>query len=297
MQNHYGLLGRTLKHSFSKKYFTEKFLKMGLSETHQYHLFELTTIDELPDLIKKYGSELKGLNVTIPYKQEVLTYLDEIDEAAKRIGAVNTIKIQEIFVEEKNINNDSVLIKNGYEIDQKDDSVLTKNGYELDKNSDSVLTKKLKLKGYNSDYWGFRWSLEKWADFNEVKPKKALVLGTGGASKAVIVALNDMGIEVQKVSRKKELDTLTYVEINEQLMAEHLLIVNTTPLGMYPNVETYPEIPYNYLTENHLLYDLVYNPLETEFLKKGLASSIKSVHYGLEMLEGQAEKAWEIWNW
>ncbi len=263
MQNHFGLLGRTLKHSFSKKYFTEKFEKMGLSETHQYHLFELENIDELPELIKKFGSELKGLNVTIPYKQEVLAYLDEIDEAAQKIGAVNTIKILPR---------------------QKDD----KNSLDLNKY--------FKLIGYNSDYWGFRWSLEKWEEFNEIKPKKALVLGTGGASKAVIVALNDLGIKVLKVSRKKENDTITYDQLSQQLIENQLLIVNTTPLGMYPTTETFPEIPYHFLTKNHLLYDLVYNPLETEFLKKGKEFGVKAVHYGIEMLEGQAEKAWEIWN-
>jgi shikimate dehydrogenase len=255
MQNQFGLIGRSLKHSFSKGYFTEKFEKMGISATHNYELFELAEIGEFPDLIKKYGSQLKGLNVTIPYKQEIMPFLDEIDEAAQKIGAVNTIKI--ISNTESN---------------------------------------KLKLKGYNTDYWGFRWSLEKWAEFNEIKPQKALVLGKGGAAKAVIVALNDLGIEVQLVSRKKENDTITYEELTVEEIENHLLIVNTTPLGMYPNTETFPEIPYHFLTENHLLYDLVYNPLVTQFLKKGLANNIKSVHYGLNMLHGQAEKAWEVWN-
>lgn len=255
MQNQFGLIGRSLKHSFSKGYFTEKFEKMGISATHNYELFELAEIGEFPDLLQKYSQNLKGLNITIPYKQEIMPFLDEIDEAAQKIGAVNTIKI--ISNAENN---------------------------------------KLKLKGYNTDYWGFRWSLEKWAEFNEIKPKKALVLGKGGAAKAVIVALNDLGIEVQLVSRKKENDTIIYEELTREVIENHLLIVNTTPLGMYPNTETFPEIPYHFLTQNHLLYDLVYNPLETQFLKKGIANNIKSVHYGLEMLHGQAEKAWEIWG-
>jgi shikimate dehydrogenase len=255
MQNQFGLIGRSLKHSFSKGYFTEKFEKMGLSATHNYELFELSEIGEFPDLLKKYGQKLKGFNVTIPYKQEIMPFLDEIDEAALKIGAVNCIKI-----------------------------VSTNDG------------NKIKLKGYNTDYWGFRWTLEKWAEFNEIKPKKALVLGKGGAAKAVIVALNDLGIEVQLVSRKKESDTITYDELSQQLIENHGLIVNTTPLGMYPNTGTFPAIPYHLLSPNHLLYDLVYNPLETQFLKKGLENGIKAVHYGLDMLHGQAEKAWEVWG-
>ena len=253
MQNIFGLLGRTLSHSFSKGYFTEKFEKLGIEKENKYELFELKTIEEFPDLLKKYGDQIKGLNVTIPYKQEIIPFLDEIDEAAKKIGAVNTIKIV----------ND---------------------------------TGKKSLIGYNTDYWGFRWSLEKWMEFNEIKPKKALVLGKGGAAKAVVVALADLGVAVQYVSRKKEADTITYDELTESVMNEHLLIVNTTPLGMYPNTENCPEIPYKYLSNKHLLYDLVYNPLETLFLKKGIENQVKSVHFGLEMLHGQAEKAWEIWG-
>jgi shikimate dehydrogenase len=255
MQNHFGLIGRTLTHSFSKGYFTEKFEKLGIENQNQYHLFELAEIEEFPELVQKFGTTLKGLNVTIPYKQAIMPFLDEIDEAAQKIGAVNTIKI------------------------------ITEND-----------GKKLKLKGYNSDYWGFRWTIEKWQSFQEIKPKKALILGKGGAAKAVIVALNDLGLEVQIVSRKKEDDTITYNELTQEVIDNHLLIVNSTPLGMYPNVDSFPEIPYNFLSKNHLLYDLVYNPLETEFLKKGRENDVKSTHSGLEMLHGQAEKAWEIWG-
>ena len=246
----YGLIGYPLGHSFSKGYFTEKFQQMNLLETHVYEKFELENINDFPDLLKLQSPDLKGLNVTIPHKQNIISFLDSVDEAALKIGAVNTIKIME----------------------------------------DGT------TKGFNTDYWGFRWTLEKWEYFQEIKPKKALILGKGGAAKAIIQALQDLGLETQYVSRKKENDTVTYEELKEKVMNEHLLIVNTTPLGMFPNTETYPEIPYNLLTDRHLLYDIVYNPLETIFLKKGLEHGVKGVHFGLEMLHGQAEKAWEIWK-
>jgi shikimate dehydrogenase len=246
--NIYGLIGFPLGHSFSKGYFTEKFEKLGLSETHVYEKFELENLRKFSDLLKT--PHLKGLNVTIPHKQNIIPLLDLVDEAALKIGAVNTIKI----------------LPDGT------------------------------TKGFNTDYWGFRWTLEKWSDFQEVKPKKALVLGKGGAAKAIIQALQDLGLETQYVSRRKENDTLTYEELAEAVMNDHLFMVNTTPLGMFPKVETFPEIPYHLLTNKHLLYDIVYNPLETTFLKKGLENRAKGVHFGLEMLHGQAEKAWEIWQ-
>lgn len=250
IENLYGLIGYPLGHSFSKGYFTEKFEKSGLAETHLYEKFELKDITELPELLNRNKANLKGLNVTIPHKQNVIPFLDEIDEAAQKIGAVNTIKI----------------LPDG------------------------------RTKGFNTDYWGFRWTLEKWAEFTQVQPKNALILGKGGASKAIIQALNDLGVQTQLVSRSKESDTITYEELTREIISEHLLIVNTTPLGMYPKTEGFPEIPYELLTSEHLLYDIVYNPLETVFLKKGLEAGIKSVHFGLEMLHGQAEKAWQIWN-
>lgn len=246
----YGLIGFPLGHSFSKGYFTEKFEKMNLSGTHVYEKFELENINDFPTLLKLQSPDLKGLNVTIPHKQNIITFLDSVDEAAVKIGAVNTIKIME----------------------------------------DGT------TKGFNTDYWGFRRTLEKWKFFQEIKPRKALILGKGGAAKAVVQALQDLGLETQYVSRRKENDTITYEELTEEVMKEHLLIVNTTPLGMFPKVDTCPEIPYDLLTNKHLLYDIVYNPLETMFLKKGLEHGIKGVHYGLEMLHGQAEKAWNIWQ-
>lgn len=248
--NLYGLIGYPLGHSFSKGFFTEKFQQLGIDQTHCYEKFELETIQQFPELLKKHQAELKGLNVTIPHKQTIIPFLDVVDEAALKIGAVNTIKI----------------LADG------------------------------STKGYNTDYWGFRWTLEKWVDFQEIKPKKALVLGKGGAAKAIVQALQDLGLMTQYVSRTKENDTLTYEELTEEVLNEHLFIVNTTPLGMFPKIENCPAIPYQLLTDKHLLYDIVYNPLETTFLKQGLEHGAKGVHFGLEMLHGQAEKAWEIWG-
>ena len=246
----YGLIGYPLGHSFSKGYFTEKFLKMGLSDACVYEKFELENINDFTVLLKSQIPDLKGLNVTIPHKQNIISFLDSVDEAALKIGAVNTIKIME----------------------------------------DGT------TKGFNTDYWGFRWTLEKWDAFQAIKPQKALVLGKGGAAKAIIQALKDLGLETQYVSRRKEEDTITYEELTEEIMKDYLFIVNTTPLGMFPKLDTFPEIPYHLLTNKHLLYDIVYNPLETMFLKKGLEQGVKGVHFGLEMLHGQAEKAWEIWQ-
>lgn len=243
-----GLIGFPLSHSFSKGYFTEKFGALGIEKSFNYELFPIDTIEKLPDLLNSLGEDLLGLNVTIPYKQVVMKYLDVLDEAAQKIGAVNCICVQ--------------------------------NG---------------KLIGYNTDYWGFRWTLEQWLAFNEKKPQSALVLGKGGAAKAVVVALKDLGLKVQYVSRKKEEDTITYEELNANVLSEYQLIVNTSPLGMYPSHETLPNIPYELITESHLAYDLVYNPLKTKFLKT-MEGKGAAIHTGLEMLHGQAEKAWEIWQ-
>jgi shikimate dehydrogenase len=245
----FGLIGYPLGHSFSKKYFTEKFAELALSESHSYEQFPISSIDELPALFAEYSNTLRGLNVTIPYKQQVIPYLDEIDPAAERIGAVNTIKI----------------LPNGRKI------------------------------GYNSDYWGFRRTVEQWPAFENFRSKKALVLGQGGAAKAVIVALQDLGMEVVKVSRMASGDTISY-EMILAILDEIGLIVNSTPLGMSPNLDTCPPLPYESLGAQHYFYDLVYNPLETEFLKRGLAQGIGGIHTGIDMLHGQADKAWEIWQ-
>ncbi len=241
----YGLIGYPLGHSFSKKYFSEKFEREAIDA--RYELFELQSIDKFPKLIKE--EKLSGLNVTIPYKEQVIPYLDELDETAAKIGAVNVIK----FIQ----------------------------------NCNSV-----KLKGYNSDIVGFRNSILPY-----IKPhhKKALVLGTGGASKAIDFGLREMDIETTFVSRNTSENQLSYSDLSREMLSENLIVVNTTPVGMYPHSDECPAIPYEYLTPNHLLFDVVYNPAETLFLKKGKEKGA-TVLNGEEMLVGQAIGAWEIWN-
>ncbi len=245
----FGLIGFPLGHSFSKRYFSEKFLGLGISDSHAYEQFPFSSIDEFPNLIQSHAGILKGINVTIPYKQQIIPFLDEIDPAALRIGAVNTIKI----------------LANG------------------------------KTLGYNTDYFGFRNTLENWDYFIAFKDKKALVLGQGGAAKAIIIALNDLGISVVKVSRNATKDAISYQEV-AQILPEVGLIVNTSPLGMHPNEATCPPLPYDLMGSQHYLYDIVYNPLHTLFLKKGFEQGVGGIHTGIEMLHGQADKAWEIWQ-
>ncbi|MCE6988450.1 shikimate dehydrogenase [Dyadobacter sp. CY323] len=246
----YGLIGYPLTHSFSKRYFTDKFVREKIKES-SYELFEMKSLEELPALLKR-KTDLKGLNVTIPYKKDVIAYLDDLDDAsAERIGAVNTIKIY------------------------ADGST----------------------KGFNTDYYGFRQSLVEWLDRRgEVCTNfKALVLGNGGAAKAVLVALQDLHVDYALVSRQKSDDSILYEELSQEVMNEHLLIINTTPLGTFPNVEECPALPYDLITKKHFLYDLVYNPAETLFLKNGTAKGAVTQN-GLKMLQLQAEKAWEIWT-
>ncbi|MCP9745414.1 shikimate dehydrogenase [Lacihabitans sp. CS3-21] len=241
----FGLVGFPLSHSFSKKYFTEKFQSLGISDDHQYNLYEIEDIVELKNIVKNTEG-LKGLNVTIPYKVAVKPFLNEIDSAAERIGAVNVIKI----------------------LDNK------------------------KLKGYNSDYFGFRKSLEEF--LGNAKGIKALVLGNGGAAKAVCVVLEDMGIEYKLVSRRASDDTINYRKANE-LLAESKLIINCTPLGTYPNVTSFPDLDYENIGNGHFCFDLVYNPSETKFLQKSKSNGANTIN-GYDMLVYQAEKSWEIWN-
>lgn len=241
----FGLIGYPLSHSFSKRYFSEKFANMGISETHQYDLFEIESADSLPEIINTTDG-LVGLNVTIPHKLNVIKFLDEVDPAAQKIGAVNVIKV----------------------------------------NSDKT------LKGYNSDYYGFKRSLEEFLGGH--KDIKALVLGNGGAAKAVLVALEHMGVPYKIVSRSGNLNTITYPEANE-LIKDYKLIINSTPLGTYPNVYSSPDIDYAALTDEHFLYDLVYNPEETLFMHNGKTAGAKTIN-GYNMLVYQAEKSWEIWN-
>ena len=242
----YGLIGYPLKHSFSISYFNEKFQSEGIDA--EYVNFEIRSINDLPGIIKG-NPNLQGFNVTIPYKEKVISYLDEIDKTAIPIGAINVVKV----------------------IRQKG---------------------KVKLIGYNSDIIGFTRSIE---PLLESHHKKALILGTGGAAKAVYHGLKSLGVESVYVTRQTRPDMLTYEELTPEIIAEHTIIVNCTPIGMYPQVDFCPNIPYEYLTPNHLLYDLLYNPDTTLFMKKGAAKGAV-VKNGLEMLLLQAFAAWEIWN-
>ncbi len=238
----YGLIGKNLSHSFSRDYFTQKFEKLKL-EAHSYELFELADIAEVSSLLNI--PNLIGLNVTVPYKQAIIPYLDQLDSSGHRVGAVNVIKIED---------------------------------------GKSV--------GYNSDYLGFKISLKNWLPENI--DFKAFVLGTGGAAKAVITALEDLGIPHQSVSRSPTIGQFSYSQLNKKLIGDTHLIINTTPLGMSPNNDSYPSINYQWLTSNHYLYDLVYNPELTVFLKNGLSSGA-NVKNGIEMLHLQAEESWRIW--
>ena len=239
----YGLIGKDIGFSFSKTFFTTKFSQENRSDS--YVNFDVQSIDKLRGIISD-NSSLKGLNVTIPYKESVIPLLDRLDKEAKKIGAVNTIKI----------------LRDG------------------------------KLVGYNTDHYGFAKSL---ADFLPIKDKTALILGTGGAAKAIAFVLEAMGCEYQFVSRTKTENTLTYSELNRNIILNHFLIINCTPLGTFPKVQEFPDIPYQFLTRDHLLFDLIYNPRETEFLKIGHAKGAR-VTNGLKMLEYQAKKAWAIWK-
>lgn len=244
----FGLLGKSLSHSFSKSYFDSKFLAEKRTN-YSYSNFDLQNLDSFLALIAEHN--LSGLNVTKPYKELVIPYLNELDSIAKEIGAVNCINIS-----------------------QKDN--------------------KPYLKGYNTDYYGFAQSIK---PFIEPNHQRALVLGTGGASKAVYFALKNIGVDVYFVSTgdKKAENYFHYNELNEYVLSAFKLIVNCTPLGLYPAIENCPDISYQYLTPEHLMYDLIYNPEETLFLKKGKAQGAVTIN-GLNMLKLQADKAWEIWN-
>lgn len=242
----FGLIGFPLSHSFSPDYFAQKFIKEGIEDA-EYRLFPLENIDKINDLLS-IENNICGLNVTIPYKQQVIPYLDEVDETARAIGAVNTICV-----------------------------FRSATGY--------------KLKGYNTDVIGISDSLK-----GQEHHKKALILGNGGASKAVIHVLNQLHIAHTTVSRNpKANDQISYNQLSEKIIHENTLIINTTPLGMAPNTNTCPAIPYQSIGENHFIFDLVYNPKETLFIKNAHKSGAKTIN-GILMLYSQAEASWQLWN-
>lgn len=242
----YGLIGYPLGHSFSKSYFNEKFENEGINA--EYINFEIPTLDSLPEILAS-NPELKGLNVTIPYKEKVISYLDSISPEARAIVAVNVIRVDH-------------------------------------KGNDTY------LKGFNSDVIGFTKSIE---PLLERFHKKALILGTGGASKAINFGLKSLGLETVFVSRFERPGTIQYSQITPDIIQEYNVIVNCTPCGMYPHIDECPQLPYEAMTSKNILYDLLYNPDETLFMKKG-AQHGATVKNGLEMLLLQAFASWEFWH-
>lgn len=241
----FGLIGYPVGHSFSQSFFQKKFNELGL-KGHVYDLFEMEFLNEFPALWLKHA-DLKGLNITVPHKENVVKYLDSQDSSAIKVGAANVI--------------------------------YKKNG---------------KLIGYNTDYMAFRESLKTWiGNFNG----EALILGSGGASKAVQAGLTDLNIPYNQVSRKAKGGDYTYsqIKLNPEILSRFKLIVNTTPLGMYPNNDSLPDLPYSRIQKGTFFYDLIYNPEETAFMKEGNKNGAKTKN-GLEMLELQAEQSWDIWN-
>ncbi len=242
--NIFGLIGKNISYSFSEKYFSEKFENEKIKDS-VYKNFDIPEITYFPQIIKR-NKGLKGLSVTIPYKEEIIPYLDKLSQKAEEIGAVNCIKI----------------------------------------------TKKGKLKGYNTDIFGFKKSIKPL-----LKPyhTKALILGTGGASKAVVYVLGKLGIEYKCVSRNPKKNEFSYSDISKEIMNEFSIIVNCTPVGTFPNTENCPELNYDYFSEKHLAFDLIYNPSETKFLQLAKEKGAITKN-GYDMLVFQAEKAWKIWN-
>lgn len=240
----FGLIGKNIAYSFSKKYFTEKF-SSDLFDDFTYENFDIESINDFPEILKN-NPDLKGLNVTIPYKEAIMPFLDTLSDKAFKIGAVNVIRF----------------------------------------------TKKGNLKGYNSDWYGFKQSLE---PLLQPHHKRALILGTGGAAKAVAFALEQLGIFYTFVSREPTENAIDYDRINVTTFDNFQIIINCTPLGTSPNVKEFPPIPYQFFTDKHIAFDLIYNPEESQFLKKAKKKGAV-IKNGYEMLVFQAEKAWKIWN-
>ena len=238
----YGLIGKNINYSFSKKYFNDKFLKENITNC-SYENYDLQSIKDFKNIIK--DDAIKGLNVTIPYKEEIIELVNKIDPIAKKIGAINTIKIHD-----KDI-----------------------------------------IEGYNTDYIGFVMSLK-----NIISDqKKALVLGTGGASKAIIFGLNSIGVKSTIVSRDKREGVISYSELSKKVIEENTIIINCTPLGTFPEVQECPKIPFEFLSSNHICYDLIYNPEKTKFLLESEKMGATIIN-GKKMLENQANESWKIWN-
>ena len=274
----YGLIGYPLGHSFSRKFFTEKFEKEGIDA--QYLNFEIPSIEEFPEIIKN-NPTLRGLNVTIPYKQQVMQYLDDISEEAQAIGAVNVVRIERPSPQPSPIMGRETMRNTG----NKPDGLPIK--------GDMSEGLRGSLIGYNSDVIGFVESIKPL-----LKPhhKKALILGTGGASKAIRYGLEKkLGMKTLFVSRSAREGMITYEEVTAEVLKEYEVIVNCSPVGMYPHVDECPALPYEAMNENNLLYDLVYNPLETLFMKKGTEQGA-TVKNGLEMLHLQAIASWKFWE-
>ncbi len=247
-----GLIGKDLSHSFSGRYFSDKFSGENLDKSFEYRLFEIPEINQIFKLIELHPN-LSGFNVTIPYKEAIFPLLDFVAQEAIDIGAVNTVKIERVIGSDKNFI----------------------------------------LKGYNTDARGFEISLR---PLLESWHQKAIVLGTGGAAKAVCYTLKKLNIDFIQISRQSHsASSINYSQIDERIMEEHLLIVNTTPAGTFPKVNECPPLPYHLITSRHLLFDLVYNPPETLFLKKGIEQGA-FIKNGYEMLVQQAELSWQIWN-
>ena len=238
----YGLIGKNINYSFSKKYFNDKFLKENITNC-SYENYDLQSIKDFKNIIK--DDAIKGLNVTIPYKEEIIELVNKIDPIAKKIGAINTIKIHD-----KDI-----------------------------------------IEGYNTDYIGFVMSLKNIIS----NQKKALVLGTGGASKAIIFGLNSIGVESTIVSRDKREGVISYSELSKKVIEENTIIINCTPLGTFPEVQECPKIPFEFLSSNHICYDLIYNPEKTKFLLESEKMGATIIN-GKKMLENQANESWKIWN-
>ena len=238
----YGLIGKNINYSFSKKYFNDKFLKENIRNC-SYENYDLQSIKDFKNIIK--DNAIKGLNVTIPYKEEIIELVNKIDPIAKKIGAINTIKIHD-----KDI-----------------------------------------IEGYNTDYIGFVMSLKNIIS----NQKKALVLGTGGASKAIIFGLNSIGVESTIVSRDKREGVISYSGLSKKVIEENTIVINCTPLGTFPEVQECPKIPFEFLSSNHICYDLIYNPEKTKFLLESEKMGATIIN-GKKMLENQANESWKIWN-